>query len=283
VAVVGGVIVALVDGVVLATRRSRPANGAGVEVSSGSPARSTSRIPRPVRPEYVTRSMGVSVGVVSLGLGVSGLAAHLPLWYIGCLFLAPWVPLIAVEARWKYRHYGFFAIFGLITLLQVGHLGEHTTQVIQLVLTHGDLARSRGVFGRLDFELVHFVWDTMIWATTCFLLWRFGSQNRWLWVAWIAASLHQVEHVYLFWINRTDLSFYANGGLAGILGSGGLIGSPLARPYLHFAYNVCVVIPMVIAFWDQGKLTHDRHLAWALPELSSRDWDVFAGGERRSA
>ena len=36
---------------------------------------------------------------------------------------------------------------------------------------------------------------------------------------------------------------------AGILGRNGLIGSPLFRPYLHFAYNVVVVVPLVIAVW----------------------------------
>ena len=69
--------------------------------------------------------------------------------------------------------------------------------------------------------------------------------------AQLAASLHQVEHIYLFTIYRTDPTFYAHGGLAGIMGLGGVLGSPLARPYLHFAYNVCVIVPLVFAFWDQ--------------------------------
>ena len=45
------------------------------------------------------------------------------------------------------------------------------------------------------------------------------------------------------------------------MGNGGLIGSPLARPYLHFAYNFIVVVPMVCALVDQTKHVIDRHPA----------------------
>ena len=42
------------------------------------------------------------------------------------------------------------------------------------------------------------------------------------------------------------------------MGNGGLIGSPVARPYLHFAYNFLVVVPMVCAFLDQTTATVPR-------------------------
>ena len=44
------------------------------------------------------------------------------------------------------------------------------------------------------------------------------------------------------------------------MGNGGLIGSPVARPYLHFAYNFLVVVPMVLAFLDQTTTIVDRSL-----------------------
>jgi hypothetical protein len=49
------------------------------------------------------------------------------------------------------------------------------------------------------------------------------------------------------------MRFYAEGGLAGILGKGGVIGSPLARPYLHFTYNLFVTVPMVLALWRESR------------------------------
>jgi hypothetical protein len=131
-------------------------------------------------------------------------------------------------------------------------MGEHTSQVSQLLATDGDLARSHGVFGTLDFETVHFYWDTTIWLITALMLHRF-VRNPWLWVAFGAASLHQMEHVYLYFVYLADMDFYAEGGLAGILGKGGVIGSPLARPYLHFTYNLLVTVPMVLALWREGR------------------------------
>ena len=75
---------------------------------------------------------------------------------------------------------------------------EHTVQITQLMFRDGQLAQSHGVFGQLGFETVDFVWDSAIWLSLCLLLRPFAAGNRWLWVAFAAASLHEVEHVYLY-------------------------------------------------------------------------------------
>jgi hypothetical protein len=181
------------------------------------------------------------------------------MWVIVLFALVPWVPLVALEAAWKYERYGAWALFGVVVLLQIGHMGEHTVQVTQLLVYHGQLARSHGVFGQLDFETVHFVWDTAIWLSLCLLLRSFGMRNPWLWVAFAAASAHEVEHGYLFWLYQAHPAFYVDGGFEGIMGNGGVIGSPLARPYLHFAYNFIVIVPMALAFWDE---TRHAQAAW---------------------
>jgi hypothetical protein len=67
-----------------------------------------------------------------------------------------------------------------------------------------------------------------------------------------------MEHVYLYFVFLADMDFYAEGGLAGILGKGGVIGSPLARPYLHFTYNALVTVPMVLALWHESRRVDDR-------------------------
>ena len=141
-----------------------------------------------------------------------------------------------------------------------------------------DLARSHGVFGRLDFETVHFIWDSAVWVLLCVVLTRFARGNRWLWVAFAAASIHEVEHLYLFWVYNVDPWFYFHGGLAGIMGNGGLIGSPLARPYLHFAYNFIVVVPMVCAFVDQTKRVRDRREPVASQQILSQSIQISPVG-----
>jgi hypothetical protein len=80
-----------------------------------------------------------------------------------------------------------------------------------------------------------------------------------------------VEHFYLYWLYVFHREFWLAGGSAGILGKGGIVGSPVDRPYLHFVYNYLEVMPLVIAFWDQGWLTVDRFLRQAFPRASEAD------------
>jgi hypothetical protein len=205
----------------------------------------------------------VIAGVAAISALLASMAAmhEMPAWSIVLAAMLPWFPVIVLETAWKYQHYGVFALLWFVTLLQVGHMGEHSTQVSQLLMTDGDLNRSHGIFGDLDFETVHFYWDTSIWLVTALMLHRF-VRNRWLWVAFAAASLHQAEHVYLYFVYLADMEFYASGGLAGILGKGGVIGTPLARPYLHFTYNFLVTAPMVIACWQEARRVADRTTAF---------------------
>jgi hypothetical protein len=179
----------------------------------------------------------------------------------------PWVPLYLSEASWQYRHYGVYALFGSLALLQLGHLAEHVTQNIQLLLTHGNLRVSHGIFGQLDIETVHFYWNAGIWIGTGALLYKYGLRNAWLTASFIVAGLHSVEHMYLYWLYMTDFAAYAAGGSNGILAAGGLVGGSLARPYLHLVYNVLEVTPFLLAYWDESKRVYDHALR---PSISGR-------------
>jgi hypothetical protein len=249
-AIVAGVDV-LVVGAVLARRR----HSAG---SPSAPSLPWRQMVRSIGFQRVPRRALAAAALVSLVLVCAGVLEAAPLWMVALLGLAPFVPLALLEGVWKYEHYGAYALFVGIVVLQAGHLGEHTVQVTQLVATNGALDRSHGVFGQLDFETVHFFWDSAIWLSLCLLLRRFGRGNPWLWVAFAAASLHEVEHIYLYWLYRAHPAFYFHGGFEGIMGNDGVVGSPLARPYLHFAYNLIVVVPMVLALWDETKRVHWR-------------------------
>ena len=236
--------------------RARQEEHAGSRPEAQEPATATtlrtSLAPLSVlRPELVPARLIVLTAAIALCLVVSAAVMAWPPWAIVSAAIIPWIPLFFVEGARKYRHYGLYAVFGAITLLQIGHLGEHSVQVAQVFMTDGELSRSHGVFGQLDFETVHFTWDTIVWLGLGALLARFGGENKWLWLSFAASSLHEIEHIYLFVIYRADPAFYMNGGLAGIMGFGGVVGSPLARPYLHFGYNVLVIVPLVVAFWAQ--------------------------------
>ena len=208
---------------------------------------------------------------ISSALVLGGLIERLPLWGIALAVLLPWLPIWWFDAAWQTRHYGLYGFFGALTLFQLGHMTEHAAELVQLFVNHGNLAQSHGVFGVLDNEVVHFYWNVGVWLGIAFLLYRLGSRNPWLWIAFVAASLHMVEHLYLYWLYVFHQEFWLAGGWAGILGKGGLLGSPLDRPYLHFVYNYFEVVPLVIAFWDQSWHVYDRYLERAFPMLSEEE------------
>ena len=256
-AVIGAVVVlagvALVVTEVIRARRAAPAAAMAPAAVAGPRRDGEPLVPRALRFEHVPgRFVTLAAAYSALGLSAAFILG-VPLWIGGLAFLLPWIPLVAIEARWKYATYGIFAGFLLLVMLQVLHMGEHSMQVGQLFVHQGDLTVSHGVFGQLDFELVHFVTDTTLWIVLGMLLVIYRGRNPWLWVAFIAASLHQVEHFYLFYIYQAHESFYAAGGFTGIMGESGIIGSPLDRPYLHFTYNFIIVVPMVLALWDQAR------------------------------
>jgi hypothetical protein len=137
----------------------------------------------------------------------------------------------------------------VICVLQLLHQGEHVAQVIQLLVTGGNADLSQGVLTRLNQELVHLVWTSCVWIGSALLLLRF-RHNRWLWIALAAASVHEVEHVYLMdaWLHP---GLELHGGVNGVLATGGLASGPLQRPYLHFLYNLAELLPLGAALLDE--------------------------------
>jgi hypothetical protein len=140
------------------------------------------------------------------------------------------------------------ALAALVTL-QGLHQGEHLVQVIQLLLTGGNADLSTGVVTRLNQEVVHLVWTSSVWLGCALLLLRF-RHNRWLWVAFAVAGLHDVEHIYLYLVSLQP-GIELHGGVNGILATGGLLSGPLQRPYLHFLYNLLELLPLAAALLDE--------------------------------
>ena len=228
------------------------------------------RLPAVFQVQRLPLRVVIITALLSYGLQIGAIIQAQPIYVIVGLTLLPWILVFAFEYVWKYEHFGFFAFLMAFVLLQLGHLSEHTVQIVQLTLTHGNLAKSHGVFGQLDLETVHVVWDSAVWVGLAICLYKF-SHNRWLYVAFLFASAHEVEHLYLYYVYNFDKAFYFSGGLAGVMGFGGVIGSPLYRPYLHFFYNFLVVTPMLIAFVRQTTHAYDQYLARALPHLSETE------------
>jgi CRP-like cAMP-binding protein len=227
---------------------------------------------------------------------------HWSLSAIALVTILPWVPLLTMKVLWTSKHYGFMAFYGVMMLLQAGHVMEHVVQVLQFIgiynpaagcfgfSWYGVCSLAHGVFGELNREIVHFIWDGLILVACIVLRVHFRHvKNIWLTLAVIAAAIHQFEHCYLFGIYIFDPNFYYHGGYFlgihiasgygaqnGVMGHDGIVGTlipflnPLlpARIPLHFIYNVFVFIPMVLAFRQQVRQIYDEWLAKALPQLS---------------
>lgn len=253
-AIIGALVVAagvfLVVRETLRARRLNPAVEVDMDAVAPGPL---PRIPRALRFERVPEVWVAVAAAVSVATIVPSIVFGAPLWLAWLAILGPWVPIVALEARSKFLRDSLFAGFGLLVILQLLHMVEHSAQVTQLWITNGALADAHGIIGELDFELVHFLTDTMLWISLGLLVIIFRGRNIWLCVAFAAASLHQVEHFYLFWLFHADNDLYLSGGAAGIMGKNGLIGSPLERPYLHYTYNLIVFVPMLIALWDEAR------------------------------
>jgi hypothetical protein len=166
-----------------------------------------------------------------------------------------------------------------------------------------------GVFGQLDIELVHLLWELIGWFGTLLLLTRF-PRNVWLWIAAAVLSWHALEHLsisYFFYFDTVGafdglrqiyattvdgnivaavpiglsagkLTFYEAAGKFGILAKNGLfdtlfgIGAVLPdRPHLHMIYNLLITVPTLIGFWVQASRLYNRYLATALPTLTEAE------------
>jgi hypothetical protein len=190
-------------------------------------------------------------------------SARAPLVVVGAvvLVLAVDALLIAVVATGRARRLTLrggvgLGALALLAALQSLHQGEHVVQAIQLLVTNGNADLSQGVVTRLNQELVHLTWTSCVWLGCAALLCRF-RRNRWLWLALAVASLHEVEHIYLFTV-ALHPAIALHGGMNGIFARGGLVGGPLQRPYMHFLYNLLELLPILAALIDETAAARPR-------------------------
>src|SRR5919199_6089914 len=211
---------------------------------------------------------GLSTGAVavvcmgSLGsLAVATLEGW-PLWAKGGAALVPWLPVFFGDLVWIYQRYRWLALFYAVVVTQGGHCIEHISQMIQIHVLGLSGPAARGIFGALDIETVHFVWNTWVILAVALLLTRYRD-NRWLWLTALLAGWHEIEHAYIFAVYlQTGLS-----GTPGLLSQGGALwgGLPITRPDLHFLYNAIESAPLFMAFFMQVQTEPRRRRRRPLP------------------
>ena len=209
------------------------------------------------------RVLVATVVAAIAGVGF-GIVQGWPIWAYALVVVIATAPVLALETAWLQDHHGWLALFYILVVTQLGHVGEHVSQVFQIHVLGRQGPDARGVFGQLDIEWVHFVWNTWVLVAVLLLLTRF-RHNPWLLVAAVFAAWHEAEHIAIM------TTFWDTGkaGTPGLLAEGGRIGGGvgLARPDLHFFYNIVETTPLIAAFIWQVRRTYDAWLARAFPTL----------------
>ena len=139
----------------------------------------------------------------------------------------------------------WLALLGILALSQAAHLFEHVAQMVQIHVLGLSGPAARGIVGQLDIEWVHFIWNGWVLAALLVLVPRFRN-NAWLIGVALFAGWHFVEHcVMIATYLRTGVA-----GSPGLLSSGGLLfgGLPIARPDLHFLYNLVETTPLLVGW-----------------------------------
>lgn len=176
----------------------------------------------------------------------TGLAALIPMW-----------ALIVPAVVWVNRVYGvWLGFFAVVALPQLGHMGEHIGQMVQIHWLGAPPPKAHGAVGALDIEWVHFLWNFWVLVGVGILIMRFRT-NPWLWASALIGAWHFAEHVVIM------IAFWDTGkpGDPGLLAKGGDIGGGvnLIRPDLHFIYNLIMTVPLMIAFaWQIRRAREER-------------------------
>lgn len=141
-------------------------------------------------------------------------------------------------------------VMAFVIFTQLVHFSEHALQVFQLTALHVPGPQAKALFGQFfDTEWLHFTYNTYMLAMLLFFLtalWACGPCRRWLLIGLLVALVHEAEHVYL--IHNYLLT--GKQGLPGLVGKGSLTGllPDLARPYVHFGYNIIETVPILFAY-----------------------------------
>ncbi len=191
---------------------------------------------------FILLTAGISVGLVTtfwLGWAI---------WQVAVLVILAWLPLFFLKTVSIQRQYSWLAFFFILVVTQGAHVLEHVAQMVQIHLLGLSGLQARGIFGMLDIEWVHFIWNSWVLLFAVLLVFLF-RKNPWLWVLLVISVWHEMEHVYIMSV------FLRTGhiGAPGLLARGGAIGGglPLSRPDLHFFYNLLEELVLIIAYLYQ--------------------------------
>lgn len=168
------------------------------------------------------------------------------MWYVAAAILLFWTPFGIQYTTQLVKQDARLAIYFVFLALQSIHMTEHIAQMVQIHILGRMFSSSHGLFGALlDVEWLHF-WFDSVYIPFCmiYLLMLYKGCDKWMLILFPLAIWHAAEHVVIInYYIRTGIT-----GSPGILAQGGLIGSPISRPDLHFLYNLFEEAFIILGF-----------------------------------
>src|SRR5207237_6512684 len=139
--------------------------------------------------QRVSLGAATLASVISLGGLAFGALEAWPLWATGLAVVVPWIPVLVRDVASVYRQYQWLALFYVLVVTQTGHFLEHVAQMIQIHILGLTGADARGIFGTLDIEWVHLVWNIWVLVAVVVLLLHYRT-NRWLSLTALSSTSH---------------------------------------------------------------------------------------------
>lgn len=226
----------------------------------------------------------LTLAMLGLGLVLATLEMRLlswPLWKGTATVLA--LLLVAGVAKWRddARRYGWTTmLLGLLLAAQGFHTVEHIVQWMQYHLWGWSARDSTGLLSAANAEWVHFAWNWLVLAVLL-LLFVGRVRNVWFWLLLGWATLHTLEHTYMFvrylqvLADLRQLGFPAltAQGLPGVLGRDGwLARSPVTQSSFFCRLPGVTTAPRldIHFWWNAGEMllllpaanAHLRHHHW---------------------
>ena len=218
-------------------------------------------------------------------------------------------PIDTIENAGRAIEMGLRAIGSEPSYYSVERIAKAGADGLPLLDSNGEMLvgpAACAIFGQLDLEVVHLVWELLGYFGTGMVL-LFFPRNKWLFIALLALSWHALEHLtitYFYYFDQeavwpgfqqlwatvpvsgnsymavpagqveTLLNFYQAGGKFGLMANNGLFeqltgfdGMP-GRPELHMGYNLAITIPTIIGFAVELRKLRSRYLEQSFKELS---------------
>jgi hypothetical protein len=198
----------------------------------------------------------------ALGLAAGWSATHalgFPFWSITAIILLALLPVGVIKWRTDLRRYGATIMLLSIILVSQGvHTIEHIAQWVEYYILLMPARQSTGLLSAANSEWVHFVWNWAVLAVVIALV-RGGMRNYWALLLLAVATLHTLEHTYMFTrylqmlseLHQLKVFNVTAQGLPGIIGRDGwLARSPITQgTFICTLPGLTTAMRLDVHFW----------------------------------